>query len=192
MVQVATNTICFNCNKPIYKRNSHLIKYKLSFCNRECHNIYIKKQRFIVKCSACNKDVVLTGLRKRNTKSGMHFCNNICKNPFIAKIFGGKRKSKIDSKNHIKRKPRVIEAANGECQKCGYNEDIRMLDIHHNDGDSQNNTWPNFRCVCVWCHQKHHRCKTKLELKVLFDIDGNAIDLNAEKYISEKSNISDC
>lgn len=36
-----------------------------------------------------------------------------------------------------------------------------MFDVHHADGNHSNNKWMNLRCICSWCHGKHHR---KVEL----------------------------
>ena len=46
---------------------------------------------------------------------------------------------------------------------CGSTQN---LDIHHIDGDWQNNNLDNLMCLCRSCHTKHERNKDSVELRI--------------------------
>lgn len=146
---------CENCDSDVKKRLSHTKRYKHFFCNKKCQTLFLKRSGSATeeKCSNCNCDIKRTNNQKRNSKTGLYFCGNQCKNKYIAT----NRRWKGSPRKHRCRKEELFNKANYICQKCGYNEDKRMLDVHHFDENHQNNEWSNLRCVCVWCHNMHHR-----------------------------------
>jgi hypothetical protein len=159
------NSVCLFCKKEIYKRPSQLKQYKTSFCNHECrvkHNQISNEVRKF-KCSHCEKQLFRTKHQTRNSISGNYFCDNFCKNRFRIKIRWSKKET-ITDRNHLRKK--VLLMFNNTCVNCLFNDDVRMLDIHHVDGNHQNNVYSNLWSVCVWCHISHHRCKTILENKL--------------------------
>ncbi len=168
------NCSCRNCKADLYRKPSYLQRYKMVFCDRECRTKFNRSQHVKLKlaCSFCSKEIEKTQAQKRASKTGLSFCNNECKNTYIA------RNSRWSGNpfDYRGRKDKIFEAAKSSCQKCGYNEDVRMLDVHHHDEDHQNNCWTNFRCVCVWCHQEYHRCGVELDLPTLFDREGSIVN----------------
>lgn len=157
-----TNTTCTFCGKAIYKRPSHMRLYKKHFCNGSCQKEYEKQTntKIEVYCGQCGESLTRSRQQLRKSVSGNHFCNNLCKNRFlISKRWEGKEQVE-DRKT---RRNKVIKTFNGFCVNCGYNKDTRMLDAHHVDGNHQNNDFSNLWSICVWCHQLHHRCHTKVE-----------------------------
>jgi hypothetical protein len=157
---------CKNCNKDIIKPLFQIKRYKYGFCNKECQLEYISNSSTatIEKCSNCQIDIKRTKNQKRNSKTGIYFCGNKCKNTFIAQKLRWKKRNDNNPESCRKRKFKIFEDANYTCQNvnCGYNEDARMLDLHHVDGNHQNNNWLNLKCICVWCHNLHHRGVEKL------------------------------
>ena len=96
----------------------------------------------------------------------------------------------IDS--HQKRQNILYEKARNTCQKCGYNEDKRMLDIHHYDHNHQNNKCNNLRVLCVWCHMKCHRLKEEYILPVIITFEEmqeeiNIFHINRQRIKKEKT-----
>lgn len=161
-----TNTKCGYCSKPIYKRPSHIKRYKESYCNRDCRFAKIRSLQSTVKCAACKKEIKLDGKRKRNSKTGLYFCSNECKNPYIAK----NRRWADNPLSHRGRRNEALKKANNKCQNCGYDEDTRMLDIHHRNGNHRDNSWKNLTCLCAWCHTLHHRKVKEIKnMPMLFD-----------------------
>ena len=164
-----TNTKCSNCKKKIYKRPDHLKRYSKHFCDNLCHKKYQQKTKGTsktVKCSCCKKKLIRTNAQLRNSKTGLFYCDNACKNKHIAQLRWKDKDNVVCHKNSGRAK-KIIELSNNACQNCGYDEDKRMLDVHHHDGDHQNNAWGNLRCVCMWCHGLHHRCGEELDLPAL-------------------------
>jgi hypothetical protein len=152
-----TNTTCTFCKVKIYKRPSHMRLYKKHFCNAECQKQHERQTntRVEVKCSQCDAPLTRSQQQLRKSKSRHYFCNNVCKNRFL---IAERWKGKSNVKDHQHRRSKVIERCHNLCVNCGYDEDIRMLDIHHVDGNHQHNDFSNLWSICVWCHQEHHRC----------------------------------
>lgn len=44
----------------------------------------------------------------------------------------------------------------GECQRCGWDENKFVLEVHHRDRDSDNNERENLELLCPNCHQIEH------------------------------------
>lgn len=164
------NIKCSNCNNDIYKSPYTLKHHKVFFCDRSCQSQYQSQYQrnnskiIIVNCNHCNKQISKNSSQQRNSKTGLFFCDNLCKNKYLAK---NKRWQKDNVNSHHKRKDVLYEKVKNTCQKCGYNEDKRMLDIHHYDHNHQNNKCDNLRVLCVWCHIKHHRLKEEYILPVI-------------------------
>lgn len=146
---------------------------KIAFCNRSCLNLYNKSKSSAINknCNECNKLIAVKNNQRRKSKTGLHFCCNLCKNRYISKH---SQRNENPYDNRARRK-KLFEAANNECQNCGKVDDPKMLDIHHNNGNHHDNAWTNLRSVCVWCHQMHHRCGVVLNLPELFDKEGNRV-----------------
>ena len=150
------NCVCDHCGKEIYKTKNSLENCKKHFCNASCYNSYLKKNStvLITNCSLCNKRVERSSHQQSSSKTGLFFCGNLCKNRFIAKK---RRWLKDDVYSHRKRRNILCDKIKNTCQKCGYNEDKKMLDVHHYDSNHKNNKCENLRVLCSWCHTKHHR-----------------------------------
>ena len=43
-----------------------------------------------------------------------------------------------------------------KCKKCGKDALQTKLELHHNDGDSSNDTWQNIVIYCRACHNDKH------------------------------------
>lgn len=156
------NTTCYKCNQPCYKRPSHLKLYKIHFCNRECqlkHQSEINPKT-IINCSECNSQIKRTVNELRRSYNKIYFCNNKCKNIYLSKT---NWKNNFNPTNHSHKRTLILNKFNNECVNCGYNKESKMLDIHHIDGNHQNNVDSNLITICVWCHQLYHRCKINLK-----------------------------
>jgi len=171
------NIKCSNCNKDIYKSPYTLKHHKIFFCDKTCQKQYQKNnsKTIIVNCNQCEKQISKNSSQQRNSKTGLFFCDNLCKNRYLAKK---KRWQKDDVNSHLQRQNVLYEKANNTCQKCGYNEDKRMLDIHHYDHNHQNNKCDNLRILCVWCHIKHHRVKEEYILPVIITFEEMQKEVN--------------
>ena len=164
------NTICSFCGKNIYKRPTYMKKYKTFFCDRECHHEYLRRNIELIelKCIFCEKKIYRKKRSMRNGMDGPYFCNNICKNIYLARHVRWKDNwENFNPQSRDGRKKLVVKMAGNKCQVCELDEDIRLLDIHHQDEDHHNNEWSNLRCLCVMCHAKHHRCEKNFSIPCL-------------------------
>lgn len=160
------NCKCHRCEVDFYKKPNRIKKSSRHFCSRDCSNQTQREeigthQEF--ECDECGKKVIRTRNQRRRSKTGLCFCSNVCKNKHVARNL----RWGDNPHSHRSRRPKLLEAANNSCQKCGYNEFPELLDIHHNDRDHQNNDWKNLRVVCVRCHLEHHRLGKELDVPVL-------------------------
>jgi len=62
------------------------------------------------------------------------------------------------SKEH---RQKVMRAHGWKCYRCGKGINSLTGEIHHRDGDHQNNTLSNLRPVCRGCHKDLSRAQTK-------------------------------
>ena len=154
---------CKFCGNDIWRKPSYVKRFKNIFCERKCHTQYTRSQQQRVKCSACDIEILLKGNRRKNSKTGLYFCGNKCKNPYLARY----RRWAQNPDHHRHRRPILLESSEYACQNCGYHNNEKMLDIHHHNGIHRDNNWENLRCVCVWCHISHHRGVIRLDLPAL-------------------------
>ena len=158
--------LCECCKTPIdfNKRNDN--KFCSSSCSAKINNgLYPKKKvnpfvEKIVKdckphqrkirqsCSRCNSEFVGRGYRK--------FCGWKCSSDaktdeIVLKIENGEQCSQISIK-------RYLISKNGEkCFSCGWDKKNPVtnkvpLDMHHVDGNNENNVISNFQLLCPNCH----------------------------------------
>lgn len=147
------NVQCSYCGIDFHKKPSQVIKSKNHYCCEEHLRLAIKREVPLVECNNCGLKIPLNRRRKRNSKTGIYFCGVDCRNKYVAR-----EKRWADNPNsHRDKRQEVITRANNKCEYCGYDEDARMFDIHHKNGDHSDNGWDNLMCVCAWCHIKHHR-----------------------------------
>lgn len=162
------NCKCSRCEKEIYKKPSQLEKDLRHFCSRKCHIATIQQESGTHKefpCNECGKKVTRTKNQRRSSKTGLCFCGNDCKNRYIAR----NSRWSGDPYSHRSRRPKLLDAANESCQKCGYGDFAELLDVHHDDGNHQNNKWENLRILCVRCHQEHHRLCKEIDIPILVE-----------------------
>ena len=138
---------CPVCGTIIYNRNK--------YCSKECL-IKIHEQKKMFICDYCGKEVL--GLKKRR------FCSITCTNNFlrdklIDKFKKGEYKSNGNNKMPLTIRNFLLEQNNYKCELCGYEGyNIKtgnsILQIHHIDGNSKNNTPQNIQLICPNCHAK--------------------------------------
>lgn len=84
------------------------------------------------------------------------FCNNECmRKHFVRK---GINNQAYGPAHHSSRKiVYLLEDREKKCEICG---STKSIDVHHKDGNHQNNNSDNLMVVCRSCHMKLHRPKS--------------------------------
>lgn len=133
-------------------QTSHLVNHSIQSCGCLTHKNTIKY------CLNCGKK-----LDKYETK----YCSNLCQREYenklaVQKIFNGEQsglKNATNSNPKIKDSLRkyLLEKANYKCELCGCDwinpySNQTILEIHHIDGNRQNNLEENLQVLCPNCH----------------------------------------
>ena len=142
---------CEHCGRELSYEKRHN-----KFCNQSCaasYNNKHKKRKEKFKCLNCGKSI----------DRGKKFCNNKCQMDYNYKEFINKWKNKeVDGvvgkcniSGHIKRY--LFEKNHGQCELCGWHEVNPStgnipLEVHHKDGNYQNNDEGNLQLLCPNCH----------------------------------------
>lgn len=93
--------------------------------------------------------------------SNRKYCNRECMQRDYLKI--GKHNQSYSNAHTTARKINELILHKEVCELCGSDNN---LDIHHIDGDWQNNNLDNLMCLCRSCHTKYERNKDNLELRI--------------------------
>jgi hypothetical protein len=126
---------CITCNQPF----EHFKWDKQIYCSKNCH---YKKLKIKTICAVCNKELLKSKSNiKRNT---INYCSRDCYNNRKGETL---KKVKRNTSYFLK----LIEKG---CE-CGIKE-YYLLQIHHKDGNTNNNSPENHEVVCANCHIKRH------------------------------------
>ena len=145
-------THCLDCGCEI----SHRPNKPKTRC-RKCFYIFrTQANRIEVNCTHCGKPKFIKKSSLKNSKHQMYFCNRECKE--TAQSLAGKcdiiRPSHYGASNGKHLWKILINNAT-KCESC---PEIKkyLLQIHHKDGDRENNVEENLEVVCCNCHAKRH------------------------------------
>lgn len=94
--------------------------------------------------------------------SNRKYCNRECMRKDWVKI-GDNHNQTYSNAHTTARKINELILHNEMCELCGSDTN---LDIHHIDGNWQNNNLDNLMCLCRSCHTKYERNKDKNELRI--------------------------
>jgi len=146
----------YNLNPSICKFCGSLLSYekrKNKFCSHSCSASFnnqgvprnVSNGLWKIKqCIFCGKET-----------SNIKYCNNKCYSLHMK----AERRKKIQESDSIfdkKDKWYLIEIRGHQCETCNnqkWNKQNIPLDIHHKDGDTDNNTLNNLQLICPNCHR---------------------------------------
>ena len=94
--------------------------------------------------------------------SNRKYCNRECMRKDWVKI-GDNHNQTYSNAHTTARKINELILHKEMCELCGSDTN---LDIHHIDGNWQNNNLDNLMCLCRSCHTKYERNKDKNELRI--------------------------
>lgn len=109
-----------------------------------------KKQRIKVKCALCGKEIERTLSQVEKNQTGYYYCcrehGNLHKNLLRQK------NGEWDNSSNYRLK--AFNTYEHKCACCGWDEDKRILEVHHIDGNRNNNKIDNLIILCPTCHRK--------------------------------------
>lgn len=151
----AEKHVCEQCEKEFLRRKNAPSPKK--YCSKKCHEVS-RKNRIIVKCTNCGKNVEKKISQLKKAKHGFYFCNRDCKEE--AQKLGGKcpqiRPAHFGTGTGVHSyRSAMKEEIKAGCIDC-FNKTEYLLVVHHKDGDRQNNKKENLEVVCRNCHIKRH------------------------------------
>lgn len=137
---------CLQCGKEFFAP----LKAEAKYCCKKCNGLH-KRTRITVSCSKCGKQFE----RQLNKAKELNYCSRECKE--LDQRVGGPLSLPhyIDGSRWYR--ARALRDHGKKCNRCGYEEHERMLDVHHKDGDRSNGRIDNLEVLCVWCHALYTR-----------------------------------
>lgn len=140
---------CQHCGKPF--TTEYKFRKQRRFCSISC-GIRFRKPRITLTCAQCGKSFDRPPSDANRSKSRLSFCSRECK--VDAQRIGGIKEIQPDhyGKGLSYYRSMAIRSYGAKCQQCGYNTDIRMLDVDHIDSNRNNNNLNNLQVLCIWCH----------------------------------------
>jgi len=136
-------SVCLNCNEVIpYEKRSN------RFCNQSCAASY--NNRGVVRVETVNPIMCANCGRVKETRQ-----NKYCDECIANGVYTGKITNLEDAQAVQVVKRIVIEQRGHRCEGCGLSEwrgQEIPIDLHHIDGNSDNNTDENLQLLCPNCH----------------------------------------
>lgn len=114
-----------------------------------CPNCGITK-RINLKCSYCGKEIQRRPSDIKSNKSGYFYCSRECGNLHKNQL----RLESGEWKNSNNYRKKAFDNYEHKCAVCGWNEDERVLEVHHIDENREHNNLENLCILCPICHKK--------------------------------------
>lgn len=121
------------------------------FCSITC---YRTRSKVKSSCHLCGKEFFRAESKFKNSRSGYNFCSVECKSR--AQKIGGLEEIMPPHYGTAKRPnyDRIVQSR-VSCCGCGLKIPF-LLQVHHIDGDSGNDSLSNLEVVCAMCHLLRH------------------------------------
>ena len=114
-----------------------------------CGNNYAKRE--VYQCAYCGKEIYRKPSEISNNISGNFYCSKKCGN--LAKNrFREESGEWADSYSTYRK--RAFQTYPHKCLTCGWDEDERILEVHHIDENREHNEIENLCILCPTCHRK--------------------------------------
>ena len=139
--------ICKFCEKEYYTTTYEFKRSK--FCSHKCHGLFSKSKRLSFICQWCAKQYFKALCFKKTTK----FCSYKCLN-----TSNGKKQPIGINSPFFKNGTGLFRKLAKELLpiKCSLCESKKYLNVHHVDGNRENNNISNLIYLCRSCHNRAH------------------------------------
>lgn len=135
---------CPNCGEKFRAKRNETLKHDQKYCCRKCYDEYRAKNKpsLVVKnCLQCGKEFVQ---KYPNQK----FCSRSCPMKYFYSDHNNYKGWKTIKISMIEKSPK--------CSECGFDLMPGILQLHHKDRNSKNNTPDNVVILCPNCHEIDH------------------------------------
>ena len=130
--------------------------YCCPLCQAEAKEKRYAKSRQIVTCAYCGKVFTKPKGKLDNSRSGLYFCCREHKD--LAQCLDAGEAFTVIRPNHygdgINYRDIAFRTYEHKCACCGWDEDIRILEVHHIDSNREHNYVENLVILCPICHRK--------------------------------------
>lgn len=158
-----TKINCLHCNKEIYVENKEIKRGFGKFCNRLCSNLYraahVPPLKLNVVCAWCSKPFHMAESKTALSKSGLYFCCRLHKDQ-AQRLEGGIKEIMPDhygnGNGKYSYRQTTLNNRPAVCERCGYDNHISAIVIHHKDRNRENNISSNLEILCANCHAIEH------------------------------------
>lgn len=144
---------CLDCGYK-WESNAQIALYPDTRCGKRqcpnCGNIASHEKVNNVTCAFCGKEIYRAPSRLTINKSGYFYCSRECGNLHKNQL-REQSGEWLDSKSYRKK---AFDVYPHVCKICGWDQDERILEVHHIDEDRENNTLNNLCILCPICHRK--------------------------------------
>lgn len=151
----AVNKKCEQCDSPFVALLGEVKKGRGKFCSPAC---FFKSRSCAIEliCAFCKTAFSRRRSTLKKSKSGLRFCSKKCKGDAqrlgagfdgILPPHYGTGKVNYRSK---------FDGAKMKCARCGYEEFSCSVEVHHIDGNHNNDVAENLQLLCANCHRGWH------------------------------------
>ena len=151
---------CLECGWPFLAPKYNGKKYKgRKYCSNECRKKANPSKLHDLICDTCGVHFQRSQSNLAKSKSGLRFCSRKCKDkaqrlesghpaihpPHYGTGDGSGDYRKIARSSHP-----------NKCNRCGYDDILGILRVHHRDRDRTNSDPRNLEILCPNCHEIEH------------------------------------
>ena len=142
------NTQCLVCTKRIYRRPGILEHSNgRAYCSSFCYGHASRRE---TPCTVCGSPILASANKKT--------CSRACANKNRTGIHYTGRAPKDKVKTQRILKVRLFLIRGKQCEHCSFSIH-QVLQVHHKDRDTSNNTIENLEILCPNCHASEHYLK---------------------------------
>ena len=141
---------CTNCGIGFNKKPSEMAKSGNNFCTRKCMGEFSSK-KIVVECGVCHKEIERTPRDIALATTGSCYCSRSC--TAVASNYPESKQYKGGVSTY---RVRALKEYGEVCNRCGYVDVPKILQVHHINHDRSNNKLENLEVLCPNCHAIEH------------------------------------
>jgi len=146
---------CPECAQ-LFLREERILRKNLkrgrqNFCSLACVALYNGKLRTVNKEFSCKQCGASYYRKPFEVKNANTFCSRQCYTQWQIQNLSGENSKKFIS-GIFGYRQKALRHYGAKCSQCGYDKYLPMIEVHHKDGNRQNNHIDNLEVLCAWCH----------------------------------------